>query len=53
MEGRIGLAVHAADSPRHWQAILGAANYATAAICKLTNNQPSSVCTSTIQSLDP
>lgn len=29
----------------------GNANYITAAICKLTNNQPSTVCTSTIQSL--
>ena len=30
------------------QAIIGNANYLTAAICKLTNNQPSSVCQSTV-----
>jgi len=28
------------------QGVLGAANYMTAAICKTTNNQPGSVCTS-------
>ena len=28
------------------QNVLGAANYVTAAICKMTNNQPSDVCTS-------
>jgi hypothetical protein len=28
------------------QGVLGAANYMTAAICKMTNNQPASVCTS-------
>ena len=28
------------------QSVLGAANYMTAAICKMTNNQPASVCTS-------
>ena len=30
----------------------GEANYITAAICKMTNNQPASVCTSTIQSIE-
>ncbi len=35
------------------KAILGNANYLTAAICKVTNNQPSNVCTSsTIQSIE-
>ncbi len=29
------------------QAIDGAANHITAAICKMTNNQPGGVCTST------
>jgi hypothetical protein len=33
------------------QAVDGAANYMTAAICKLTNNLPASACTSTIQGL--
>jgi hypothetical protein len=30
----------------------GTANYITAAICKLTNNQPASACTSVVQSLE-
>ena len=34
------------------QAIDGTANYITAAICKMTGNQPASACTSTIQSLE-
>jgi uncharacterized protein DUF929 len=34
------------------QAVDGTANYITAAICKLTNNQPSTACTSTVQALD-
>jgi hypothetical protein len=34
------------------QGIDGSANYMTAAICKLTNNQPASACTSTIQQLE-
>ena len=34
------------------QAVDGTANYITAAICKLTNNQPASACTSTVQSLE-
>jgi hypothetical protein len=33
------------------QAINGTANYMTAAICKMTNNQPASACTSTVQGL--
>ena len=34
------------------KAIDGTANYMTAAICKMTGNQPASACTSTIQSLE-
>jgi len=34
------------------QAILGSANQLTAAICLLTSNQPSSVCTATIQTIE-
>jgi hypothetical protein len=34
------------------KAIGGTANYITAAICKMTGNQPSSACTSTVQSLE-
>jgi Domain of unknown function (DUF929) len=34
------------------KAVDGAANFMTAAICKLTNNQPSTACTSTIQGLE-
>ncbi len=34
------------------QAIDGTANYFTAALCKLTNNQPASACTATVQSLE-
>jgi len=34
------------------KAVLGTANYFTAAICKLTGNQPASACTATIQSLE-
>jgi hypothetical protein len=30
----------------------GEANYITAAICKMTNNQPASACTATVQSLE-
>jgi hypothetical protein len=33
------------------KAVGGAANYMTAAICKLTNNQPATACTSTVQQL--
>jgi hypothetical protein len=33
------------------QAINGTANYITAAICKMTGNQPASACTATVQSL--
>jgi hypothetical protein len=34
------------------QAIGGTANYMTAALCKLTNNQPSTACTATVQHLE-
>jgi hypothetical protein len=34
------------------KAILGTANYITAAICGITNNAPASACTSTVQSLE-
>ncbi|HTQ93223.1 MAG TPA: DUF929 family protein [Streptosporangiaceae bacterium] len=34
------------------KAVVGTANYITAAICKITGNQPASACTSTIQSLE-
>jgi hypothetical protein len=34
------------------QAEIGNANYMTAAICKLTNNQPATACTPTIQTLE-
>ena len=34
------------------KAVDAAANYMTAAICKLTNNQPATACTSTVQKLE-
>ena len=34
------------------KAVVGTANYITAAICKMAGNQPASACTSTIQSLE-
>ena len=34
------------------KAIGGTANYITAAICKMTGNQPASACTATVQSLE-
>ena len=34
------------------KAVDGAANYITAAICKMTGNQPASACTATVQSLE-
>jgi Domain of unknown function (DUF929) len=34
------------------QAVDGTANYITAAICAMTNNQPASACTSVVQSLE-
>jgi hypothetical protein len=34
------------------KAVDGAANYMTATICKLTNNQPASACTSSVQALE-
>ena len=33
------------------KAVLGTANYITAAICQATNNAPASACTSTVKSL--
>ena len=39
------------DSPVT-KAIAGTANHITAAICKMTGNQPASACTSTVQSLE-
>ena len=33
------------------KAVLGTANYATAAICSLTGNQPASACTAAVQAL--
>jgi hypothetical protein len=35
------------------KSVLGTANFATAAICSLTNDQPSSACTSTVRALQP
>ena len=32
--------------------VLGTANYITAAICKMTGNQPATACTATVQSLE-
>jgi hypothetical protein len=32
--------------------VLGSANYMTAGICKMTNNQPASACTPAIQALE-
>jgi hypothetical protein len=34
------------------QGVLGSANYMTAGICKMTNNQPASACTTAIQALE-
>ena len=33
------------------KSVLGTANFATAAICSLTNDQPASACTSTVRAL--
>ena len=33
------------------KSVLGAANFATAAICSLTGNQPASACTSAVRAL--
>ena len=46
----IASSLHDASTPEA-QAIGGTANYVTAAICKMTNNQPSNVCTSGITAL--
>jgi hypothetical protein len=35
------------------EAVDGTANYITAALCKLTRNQPATACTATIRSLEP
>jgi hypothetical protein len=35
------------------KSVLGTANFATAAICSLTNDQPASACTSTVRALQP
>jgi hypothetical protein len=42
---QVASALHNPSSPVA-QAVNGAANYMTAAICKMTNNAPSTVCTS-------
>ena len=34
------------------KAVDGTANYITAAICKMTGNQPASACTATVKSLE-
>jgi hypothetical protein len=34
------------------KSVLAAANFTTAAICKLTNNQPATACTPTVQALE-
>jgi hypothetical protein len=34
------------------KAVLAAANFTTAAICKLTNNQPATACTPAVQALE-
>jgi thiol-disulfide isomerase/thioredoxin len=43
--------LHNANSPVA-QAVNGTANYITAAICKMTNNQPASACTAAVQALE-
>ena len=35
------------------KSVLGTANFATAAICSLTDNQPASACTATVRALQP
>jgi Domain of unknown function (DUF929) len=35
------------------KSVLGTANFATAAICSLTNNQPASACTAAVRALQP
>jgi hypothetical protein len=47
----IASALHNPDSTAA-KAILGTANYYTAAICKMTGNQPASACTPAVQSLE-
>jgi len=48
---QIGAKLSDPNSPAA-QAIDGTANYITAAICKMTGNQPASACTATVQSLE-
>jgi hypothetical protein len=43
--------LHNSSSPVA-QAVDGTANYITAALCKMTGNQPASACTSVVQSLE-
>ena len=47
---QIASSLHDASSPVA-QAVDGTANYITAAICKLTNNQPTTACTPTVTAL--
>jgi len=48
---QIAAALHDPSSPIA-QGADGAANYLTAAICKLTGNQPASACTPAIRSIE-
>jgi len=48
---QIAADLHNPNSPVA-EAVDGTANYITAAICKMTGNQPASACTSTVQSLE-
>jgi hypothetical protein len=48
---QVSAAVANPSSSTLGQAVIGNANYMTAAICKLTNNQPATACTPAIQQL--
>src|SRR5581483_4960768 len=48
---QIAAALHDPNSPIA-KAIGGTANYMTAAICKMTGNQPATACTPTVQALE-
>jgi thiol-disulfide isomerase/thioredoxin len=48
---QIAAALHDPSSPTA-KAVGGAANWTTAAICKLTNNQPASACTPAVKALE-
>jgi Domain of unknown function (DUF929) len=48
---QIATDLHSSSSPVA-KAVDGTANYITAAICKMTGNQPASACTSAVQSLE-